>query len=1554
MAKDLFENMDNAGGPQDLFALHGVDVPETRDKKATDWYKNRLPNVTLPTSKENVDKLIAKNKDELYGLGETLYGLAKGTVAGIQAPVAAAIKRATGSVDDWEKEANRLMNEGGYQPQTEAGDRNLSAIGEFMNQVGIPMAGIGHSIPTYRVPFSRAPKKLATPTKDFDSILNKAPEIPTEESVAAWKARAEDMQRNDQTVARLEAAIAKQNPKQPTIALPDQRGGAAPIIVSPDGTAIRPQDVPWRDRVVEQQRVANEEVKGRNNAEQEALLEQAIQENAQRAIAEREAAQAFEVNRRASLDRNAADRARQEQAPVPGLAEARLREIEDSIARTQELNTRGQQMNIVEDFGNNDPMARMPNMRVDENGMPIRADLSIEAQQMQNPLQRNLWGDELPIRTGDNGIPLTQALDKMPAGPARDAAITSLSVGPKPPARMPASGRRGELDSGLPENPTSGSGNPSLSPMGRIERGAIDIKAVTEGLAKLKEKAISSLDYVKLFKGAFDENQLTRAIEDSFDPKSRSTLSLMSPDEFHKMAYNRPEGHEFQAYTQDKHQSIRDGLASDNGLRAIPYLLVDTDKNGKLYVTGHEGRHRMDMFKEIGIDKVPIVIKHATSRWGEDKVPSTVRPQPKIDFSAYISEDTPRPIRVTPKPLNSGFGKGQKGAWLFSNKPKTSELQPQPTNKPDTLSTPRTPETIARKTDLAAKAKLVNLENTPYDRVTTLEEAVSTIDPKNDMWKAGATNLRSGAEAAVRTNVKNKQVNFVRTILQEARNQAETMSKRYLTDNKTGIIRMVKDLSEQERVDMAHALMALDRNQRPLTPEVMESFGFTEKQKAAALRIREALDERYASANKALGEQGFSAFYNREGYMPSMFSGAYVSFVGMLDKDGKFITKGIAQADTKFGHDAAIAKYKEMGPEYSVVLPGQRRGLNTRVGHNKTYNGFTDLVARIAEIDPRFAEAKAIVDQHMADQVASLYRFDVHEIKKAGVRGSLGDRPWLSRKENAKQFYEGLVDYLEEGFRYDSLQAPLNDIGKLLADPNMQSKMPNTVKFIQKHVDKITGQNLNVFGAAGNALIDKAFSMVGTGSKAPNAVVNAATSVSTTSMMGMFNLGFAGMQLSQIVTGGLPEAAAIRNTLGLSHESMVGSFTTAGMYHLSRMSLGAMDGVPAHLQEAFKWAHEKGMFDYSEAELLHNLNKSNARVKTEAFVNSTIVVPEKLTRPPVFMSFVDMFHKAGYVGEDGMLRAQAATDYAMTHYHPDERPGIYSALGQMGKMMGALSTYKHNFVEQGVSRVINGKQNKEALLVATALGASLYGVSGLPGYQEMNSAVEATTGKSIRELLLDNPTDPNWGMDGIASALSGVDIQSRVSMSSAIPDNVLQAAPHISNSWNILSSAAEYALNQDTASLNNLMLKGTPRSVQLQWETKQMTDENGVVRDAKGNRKVEQARTPEETSRRAMLGLRPLRERLQDETLWTAKQRELADKKKLKDVATRANMAIVNGDDVRPFLKQYQELGGDPTTILNGAQKALEEAQKTPKTRAQGDPSVGTPKAIKRYNNYDY
>lgn len=122
----------------------------------------------------------------------------------------------------------------------------------------------------------------------------------------------------------------------------------------------------------------------------------------------------------------------------------------------------GEQGNLFDQFDERSPISPYQTemasdmWRVDENGIPIRADLSMEVQNLQQPLQRNLFGDELDVNfprdpnkpldmeTGDikgverfsepvrfrndpeNQIALTEAIDRMPNDSVRQPALDLL------------------------------------------------------------------------------------------------------------------------------------------------------------------------------------------------------------------------------------------------------------------------------------------------------------------------------------------------------------------------------------------------------------------------------------------------------------------------------------------------------------------------------------------------------------------------------------------------------------------------------------------------------------------------------------------------------------------------------------------------------------------------------------------------------------------------------------------------------------------------------------------------------------------------------------------------------------------------------------------------------------------------------------------------------------------------------------------------------------------------------------------------------------------------
>lgn len=149
-----------------------------------------------------------------------------------------------------------------------------------------------------------------------------------------------------------------------------------------------------------------------------------------------------------------------------------------------------EQMNLFDQFDERSPISpyqteMAPDMwRVDENGIPIRADLSMEAQNLQNPLQRNLWGDEVdvnfprdpnrplgPLEQGDipgmerfsepqrfrndpeGQRPLTEAIDSMPPE-ARTQALAQTQMGRELPAtpEMEVAKMDAEISQWLQEN----------------------------------------------------------------------------------------------------------------------------------------------------------------------------------------------------------------------------------------------------------------------------------------------------------------------------------------------------------------------------------------------------------------------------------------------------------------------------------------------------------------------------------------------------------------------------------------------------------------------------------------------------------------------------------------------------------------------------------------------------------------------------------------------------------------------------------------------------------------------------------------------------------------------------------------------------------------------------------------------------------------------------------------------------------------------------------------------------------------------------------------------
>jgi len=213
---------------------------------------------------------------------------------------------------------------------------------------------------------------------------------------------------------------------------------------------------------------------------------------------------------------------------------------------------------------------------------------------------------------------------------------------------------------------------PKTRAFNRSQRGAIDVQGITEGFEGLKDGSLSPDKYLERFRGTFNEKELANALRVMRDPSHPNKIIFLSPEEFLSIAEKR--GSDFQSSTA-RRESVREGLKSEQGLDDIPYL-KGVVKDGEFKVTAHNGRHRMDVFQEQGIQAVPVRVAavdvQALMRGesGNAKLPDLIKTENNTTMSF------------------SGLSKRQRGAINFGTP------EPKPGNKTSTL-TQDSPEVVA-------------------------------------------------------------------------------------------------------------------------------------------------------------------------------------------------------------------------------------------------------------------------------------------------------------------------------------------------------------------------------------------------------------------------------------------------------------------------------------------------------------------------------------------------------------------------------------------------------------------------------------------------------------------------------------------------------------------------------------------------------------------------------------------------------------------------------------------------------------------------------------------
>jgi hypothetical protein len=135
----------------------------------------------------------------------------------------------------------------------------------------------------------------------------------------------------------------------------------------------------------------------------------------------------------------------------------------------------------------------------------------------------------------------------------------------------------------------------------------------------------------------FNNSALSRAISEKNAYNTREIALEIPIDMFIVLAKN------LNNISKIKIDSIKSAISTNQKLDDIPYIRIDNDYGdvGSWFVTGHEGRHRSLVLKELGYTTIPVVFKSNSNIKHLRYIDN-----PKFEISSIKNEDGNRTVRM--------------------------------------------------------------------------------------------------------------------------------------------------------------------------------------------------------------------------------------------------------------------------------------------------------------------------------------------------------------------------------------------------------------------------------------------------------------------------------------------------------------------------------------------------------------------------------------------------------------------------------------------------------------------------------------------------------------------------------------------------------------------------------------------------------------------------------------------------------------------------------------------------------------------------------------------
>lgn len=1087
-------------------------------------------------------------------------------------------------------------------------------------------------------------------------------------------------------------------------------------------------------------------------------------------------------------------------------------------------------------------------------------------------------------------------------------------------------------------------GSPEVS-LRRGQGGAIDVQAITEGLNDLKNRVITSVEALSKWRGAFDPNELKRAIDDSRDLKSRERLMWISPDDFHKLAAPRT-GEPTSTSGDVRRMSIREGLGSERGLNELPMLLLNEE--GK--VIQHNGRHRMDVFKELGIERVPVRIRDALHR--NEKGPLPYRGLLSEDRKSYVSANALEnvfPQRAS-KDLSSKFSDLQVAGPL----PTFKRNQAGMLNIGDAVDKvsnvfKRTKPLPVTSAELMAKrpgmGKDLDGAIPRGPKADSLIELAKQEQDGKPLWQ----NMKSGLTLTA-DQVKSSLMLGVARWFQYGEKRGEFDYRREVQP----LEKTLQGFKTDELVLIEEALRRQQLNGREYSPQELSSVGLSKRGIEAIQAFKKAYDRTFEGQNKMLEALGKKPMTKEDFYYSSVWHGDW--HVPVKDAKGNLVW--YIQTMSRSEANKALKYLGENFPELQVdgLKPEHRPNTIDPNVPRDVISAYHDMQQFFTDNAEMSANIKAAMEAYAQEKGFGAFGQDVHFLQKKGVRGFEGDRPWLSEKKNAHQGLAAQLQYLRNAYRWMPMQEALAEVKKIMSDPDLVANQPNNMDLVRQYVAQQIGMSPNVFRP-----MEQSFA---------KAIGNSRSNLylETNTMKSLFYLQTLGANMGYMVATPLqglisvpawhlktsgegfrlnPAKALSAYSKGISDATSIFGqhyFNTWQEWAGKKSSEFPMTKLG---REAMKYAEDNGIISKNLFDETSGLGENTAITGLKNTLGGTISMPEKLVRTFSFMSFAHHLDATGKFKDRTSMfqRAEELTNNALTDFRKSERPLVVDKLGIPGQVAYTF----HSFLFNMFNQMKGFLDQKNYVALSSFLGSLvlLGGVMDLPFMNELDGMwnimkdftaeylpqhYKKVSGPGLKGTVISKlPEALAWGH---ASTALGWQMASRFSPNLIDPENPMQSVFPMAKSIENLNplplaagnktAATQYAYDNSPAMVKGLMENnmdvfktpkgGIAKPTDLQaWEKRYQRDDQDRA-----------ARNLGVTSlKEADYKVRDYINRSEEKRVQTARKENLNH---LWDSIHRKNP-----EDIKTYAKAYFQLGGSEDTLNSFLSMKAEKLGLTPK-----------------------